>query len=514
MKIITAGRFVLSICCALFATQAYSQNLADFVNDPNNGASDLQVQTGNAVQRACATLAGEGGFTLTGPEGDLFLRCNEMVSTSFVLQSSDPTGDPRAARDLGLSSPELLSAVQNVAGEELFSKSTMSTRVTNAQFSNIAGRLNALRLGGTSAGAGGRVAFSDPPTDPDKNALAYNQVSMSGNAPSGGGAAGDYEVAGSRIGWFIEGSFNTGDRDQTDAEDGFEFDATSVTIGLDYMLNSGVIGASIGIDNYEAEFDTNVNVNGGGVDVDSTSGSIFGAFYNGNWYFDGILSFGSLDSDTDRSAFYTSTNMCPILTPCPGVDARLLGSTDGDFFSGGATVGYDANKGNWNITTSLSLSYRDIGIDGYTEVDPAGGGLTLSYADQTVESFKSILAISFSGAYSKGFGILSPQFRAEWHHEFRDDPQTLIAKYSVEELLANQGLVGAAGPGFFSLDTSQCFSCFQATSDNIDTDFGLIGVGLAAVFSQRVQLYGVFDFLVGSDHISSSMFSVGLRGQF
>ncbi|RLA34763.1 MAG: hypothetical protein DRR11_01985 [Gammaproteobacteria bacterium] len=507
MKTITEGRFVLGLCCAMFATQAYSQNLADFVNDPANGATDIQVQTGNAVQRACAMLAGQGGFTLPGEAGDLFLRCNEMVQTAVALQT-DPTGN-RPPRDLGLDGPGLLSAVQNVAGEELFSQGTMSTRVTNAQFSNIAGRLNALRLGGTSAGAGGRVAYSDPYGNPDRSSPTYNQVSL-----SGGGAAGDYEVAGSRLGWFIEGSYNTGDRDQTDAENAFDFDSTSVTLGLDYMLNSGVIGVSFGTDSYAAEFAVNTNLNGGGVDVDSTSGSLFAAFYRNNWYFDGILTFGSLDSDTDRSAFYTSDNTCPALTPCPGVDARLLGSTSGDFFSGGATVGYDTNKGNWDITTSLSLAMRDINIDGYTEVDPAGGGLTLSYADQEIESLKSILGISFSRAYSRSWGVLSPQFRAEWHHEFRDDPLTIIAKYSVEELLASQGLAGAAGPGFFSLDTSQCFSCFQATSDNIDTDFGLIGVGLAAVFSQRLQLYGVFDFLVGGDHISSNTFSVGLRGQF
>ena len=512
MKIITAGRIVLGFCCAMFATQAYSQNLADFVNDPANGATDIQIQTGNAVQRACATLAGQGGFLLEGQEGDLFLRCNEMVQTATALQ--DPTGQRPTPRDLGLDDSGLLSAVQNVAGEELFSQSTMSTRVTNAQFSNIAGRLNALRMGGTSAGAGGRVAYSDPYGDPGKSAPTFNQVSLSGNALSGGGAAGDYEVAGSRLGWFVEGSFNTGDRDQTDAEDGFDFDATSFTLGLDYMLNSGVIGISIGTDNYEAEFDTNMNVNGGGVDVESTSGSLFGAFYNRNWYFDGILSFGTLDSDTNRSAFYPSTNMCPVAAPCPGVDAQLLGSTSGDFFSGGATVGYDVNRGNWDITTSLSLAYRDIGIDGYTEVDPAGGGLTLSYGDQTVESLKTILGFSFSRAFSKSFGVLSPQFRAEWHHEYRDYPQRLIAKYSVEELLAAQGVAGAAGPGVFSLDTSECFSCFLATGDEIDTDFGLLGVGLAAVFSQRIQLYGVFDFLVASDHMSSSMFSVGLRGQF
>ena len=67
---------------------------------------------------------------------------------------------------------------------ELFSQSTMSTRVTNAQFSNIAGRLNALRSGGTSAGAGGRVAYSDPYGDPGKSAPTFNQVSLSGGGPT------------------------------------------------------------------------------------------------------------------------------------------------------------------------------------------------------------------------------------------------------------------------------------------------------------------------------------------
>jgi uncharacterized protein with beta-barrel porin domain len=509
MNRIRTIRFVVVIGCATLTTQAGAQNLADFVNDPATGATDLQVQTGNAVQRTCGVLGSHiaDGTTLPSAGDDLFLRCNEMVQTAIAIQ--DPTGQ-RPSRDLGLDSDQLLAAVQNVSGEEMFSQSTLSTRATNAQFSNIAGRLNAIRAGGTSAGAGGRVAFSDPYTDPNQNLPGYNRVSL-----SGGGAAGDYEVAGSRWGWFVEGSFNTGDRDQTANEDGFDFDATSFTGGIDYMLNSGVVGVSIGVDNYDADFQTNALVNGGSVKLDSTSGSVFGAFYNNNWYFDGILTVANLETDTTRRAFYPSPNaaLCPAMAPCPGEDDTLLGTADGDYFAGGATIGYDANRGNWDITTALSLAYRDIDIDGYTEVDPNGGGLTLSYDKQNVKSLKSILGVSFSRAFSRDFGILSPYFRAEWHHEFEDDLQSLLAKYSVEELLADQGLGGAAA-GVFSLNPAQCFSCFQVLSDGIDTDFGLLGVGLSAVFSQRIQLYGVFDFLVGADNLTSNNFAVGLRGQF
>ena len=153
----------------------------------------------------------------------------------------------------------------------------------------------------------------------------------------------------------------------------------------------------------------------------------------------------------------------------------LTGETDGDFVSAGASFGYEAVRGNWDITTTLSVAYRDIDIDGFDETDTTGGGIGLRFADQTIESLRSILGVAFTGNFSRNFGVLSPHFRVEWHHEFEDDPILL---------------------------------------DEIDTDFGLIGVGLSAVFSQRVQMYFMYDALVGLDNVASNTFSVGLRGQF
>jgi len=264
MKMVKKCLTFVTLLGAVFASSAYGQGPLDiFVNNAPN-ATDTQIATGEAVNRACTMLGGQGGFTLTGSQLDLFLRCNEMVNTAVKL--NDPTTTP--ARDMGLNSDELLAVMQQVAGEELFSQSTMSTRVTNAQFSNISGRLNAVRLGGASAGTGGRVAYSDPYGDSNRNSLASNELSLSSSMLGDGAAA---DIAGSRWGWFLEGSFNTGDRDQSTAENGFDFDATSATLGLDYMTNWGVVGVSVGIDNYEADFDVNPVVNGGTVDIDSTS---------------------------------------------------------------------------------------------------------------------------------------------------------------------------------------------------------------------------------------------------
>lgn len=521
MKKTSAGIYLfLSIVC-LYSTQALAQvrppangPLADFVNDPANGATDLQRMAGNAVQTACAGLNAyaqsiglQNGFDLDGTEGDLFDRCNEMVQTAADLQ-----GNTSTTRSLMIEGDELLGIMQQVSGEELHAQNNMATRVTNGQFANIAGRLNALRVGGSGAALGGRVAATGTHDDPSRRSPAYQSVSFDNRMLSGGGAAGDADIAGSRWGWFLEGSFNTGDRDETPAEDGFDFDSTSFTFGVDYLLDSGVIGASLGIDNYEADFKTSAVVSGGNVEVEGTSGSIFGAWFRDQWYFDGILSFGQLDSDTSRAAFYVSNNPACAPAPCPGVNTVLDGETEGDFFSGGVSVGYDYTRGNWDITPQLSISYKDISLDSYSENDPSGGGLSLAYDKQEMKSLKSILGVAFAGNYSRDFGILSPQFRLEWHHEFEDDPARLVAKYAVEDQLAVNGVVGAAGAGSFAL--TNCISCFVINGEEVDTDFGVVSAGLSAVFSRRIQIYGMIDSLFGLDYLTSAAFSVGIRGQF
>jgi uncharacterized protein YhjY with autotransporter beta-barrel domain len=506
MKIIKSI-FMLLICAIAYlpvVTHAQinpANPLVIFV-DNTPGTTALQQQVGYAVADICPSLAVEGGANLSGPERDLFLRCNEMIATACEL--NDPTNPSCPARTLGLTDPdELLAALQQVWGEELHSNGTLTTRVTNGQFANITGRMNALRLGGASGAIGGRVASVAPDSEPDRGSPGYRAVSLDSRTMSGGGAAGD--VAGSRIGWFLEGSFNTGDRDQTAAENGFDFDSTSFSAGLDYLFDSGVIGISFGQDSYEADFDNALLVTGGDVEVEGTSGSLFGAWFGEGFYVDGLVTVGSLDNDMSRALVYSSSDSCAPPTECPPQNRLLTGETDGDYVAAGASFGYEAVRGNWDITTTLSVAWRDIEIDGFDETDSSGGGMGLRYAEQTIESLRTILGIAFTGNFSRSFGVLSPHFRAEWHHEFEDDPILLDAKYLSEDFL------GTPAGDFTS---SSCLSCVRFSSDEVDTDFGLVGVGVSAVFSRRVQFYAMYDALIAIDNLASNTFSVGLRGQF
>jgi uncharacterized protein YhjY with autotransporter beta-barrel domain len=488
---------LMSICVAgLFSVTANAQTppLVEFVQmQPNS--TPLHEAVATAVNKICPALAAEGGVNLPAAERDLFLRCNELINTAL-----DSLGRP-FNRSLEISDAELLASQQEIWGEEAHANGTVTTRLTNGQFSNIAGRMNALRLGAASGAVGGRVASVAPDSDIDRASPGYSLVSLDSRRLTGGAAAGD--VAGSRWGWFLEGSFNTGDHDETANENPFEFDSTSFSLGLDYLFDWGVIGIAVGQDNFEAEFDQATFVSGGDVEVEGTSGSLFGAWFGEGFYVDGLVTWGSLDNDLSRMLVYPSEDMCD--PACPPQDRMLTGETDGDFLSIGASVGYEAVRGNWDITTSLSVAYRDIDIDGFDEVDTSGGGMNLRYADQTIESLRTILGVAFTGNFSRGFGVLSPHFRAEWHHEFEDDPIFIDAKYVGEDILGTP-------TGDFT--STSCFSCTRFGSDPVDTDFGLVGVGLSAVFSRRVQLYFMYDALIGIDNLSSHTFSVGLRGQF
>ena len=477
---------------ALVASTA-SADLASFVTSSEQ-ATHNQQQAGLSMQRTCTALA-PAQQTLTGASRDLFLRCNELVQTATSLEQGRVL-----PRSLGYSTDEeLLAAVQQVNGEEIAAQGTLSTQVSSAQFSNIAGRLNALRLGTASAMARGKVAALTPkqtPTNSIMLAAASPEVMTATDATSGS------DVPVSRWGGFVEGGYSFGDHDQTAREDEFEFDSYSVTAGADYNFGDAVVGASIGFDRYTADFDTAQLVSGGDVEVKGLSGSVFAAWFGGNWNLNGIVSYGDLESDVSRRVIYdtTSNSVC---TDC-GARRTLTGDPDGKYVAAGLTAGYDFDLGAWQLAPSASLSYRKVDMDGYDESDSAGGGLALRYDDQEIESLRSIVSVQLSIPLSRSFGVLTPSFRAEWHHEFEDDERTLRAKYLLEDTFQS------SAPNDFGCSVS----CFNFVTDRPDTDFGVVGAGLSALFAQRVQAFITYETLVGSADLTIHSIAVGVRSQF
>lgn len=509
---ILAGCVALIGCATGPAVQAQTADqvgaLTDFVNS-STADTPLQRQAAYAVQGMCRALGtagplGSGGGLnlLDGADGrrDLFLRCNELVQTATQIQGGS------TSRSLNVGDSDLLAAVQQISGEELAAQGALSTQVSAGQFANIGGRLSALRFGSAAAAARGRVAALGPPSQAPGVRQSYAGLADGGHA-LGGGAAADADGPQVRKpwGWFLESSYGFGDKEQTPSEDAFDFDSYSVTTGTDYNLGNGVLGFAVGYDSYTADFENGLLVSGGDVKVDGVSGSLFGAWFGGGgWSLNGIGTYGKLESDVTRNAVYASNN--PACNPICGASRSFTGSPDGSYVALGATLAYDFSAGGWQISPSLSASYRDVDIDGYDETDSVvNGGLALRYDDQSIESKRSIVGLALARPISTTFGVLTPNFRAEWHHEFDSDPRALRAKYVVEDQLSN---------GSAAQDFNCSISCFNFLTDEVEADYGIAGVGLTAVFAQRVQLYLYYEALLGIGDLTANSLALGIRGQF
>jgi uncharacterized protein YhjY with autotransporter beta-barrel domain len=509
MTRILAGCVVLASFATVSAVQAQTSDqqgaLSNFVNAAAD-ATQLQKQAAYAVQGMCLKLGAAGGTALAdGPDGrrDAYLRCNELVQNALERNGGSPT------RSLGLSSGDLLAAVQQISGEEIAAQGSLSTQVSSGQFANIGGRLSALRFGGAAAAARGRVAALGPASNESAVGQAYASLSDAGHS-LGGGAAADAESPQVRNpwGWFVESSYGFGDRDQTVNEDAFDFDSYSVTTGTDYNFGNAVLGFGVGYDNYSADFNNGTFVSGGDVEVKGVSGSVFGAWFGrSGWSLNGIGTYGKLETDMTRRAFYRSNNQgCS--PSCDGANRSFSGSPDGRYVALGATLSRDFLAGGWQISPSLSAAYRDVDIDGFDEVDhAANGGLALRYQEQSIESKRSIVGLALARPISRPFGVLTPNLRLEWHHEFEDDPRALRAKYVVEDQLT-----GASVGNDFS--ASCTISCFTLRTDEAEADFGIAGAGLSAVFSQRVQVYLYYEAVLGLSDLTSNSVALGIRGQF
>ncbi len=506
-------------------------------------ASEGVIQAGTAIQNLCTAMkaadytaptSGAAGGPGSTAAKNLFLRCNEIVQTANAL-----VGEGKTARKLGFN--ELATTVQQINGEETNAQSALALRVPSGQFSNIGARLNALRYGGLASLD--RISAADTDSDPNAPVLAnvealhreyqawndlaayssssdwrvlpvnyYLDDNAGGAADSSqsGATSGYHAEHDSPLGFFTEGGFGWGHRDETTNEDAFRYHSYSVTVGSDYRLANAVIGASVGFDRYSASFNPSgaspglpEAVVGGDSRVDGYSGSLFALWYSGNFSINGIATYGHLQSDVTRVVDYSGTN-----TTCfncgPGSAVALRGDPDGHFAAGAVTAQYDFSFAGTLISPSVSANYRRVAIESYTEDDPSQSGLALQYGEQNIESLRSIVGVNFAHVFSTSFGVVTPNLKAEWHHEFRDQPNDVIMRYAT--IVAGvSGTEAAAAAGNFA---------FASPTDKPEANFGILGVGLTSLFANRLQSYVYYERLVGVSYLVSNALSVGVRAQF
>ena len=380
-----------------------------------------------------------------------------------VCPRLDPTGGSAGVADLdnicaGLrddrtSNAQAVTALDAINPEELIVFASTAVRLLAVQHGNTSERINAVRAGASGLDLAG-LRIEGPNGALPAEAVARVEQGLQRLL---GVAASADEFA--RWGLFVNGNIKFGDKDQTDDEEGFDFDMLALTLGADYRFKPNLIfGLTIGYASIDADFD-----NGSETDIDSWNGSLFGTYYvDDTFYVDGLFSYGSSDYDSKRRIVYTDIN--------GSVDRTARGDTDGTQLSAGLSAGYDFNSGPWTVGPHLGSYYIDADVDEFAETGAAG--LNMSISDQDAKSFTVNAGFHASYVVNTRWGVLIPHLRLDAVHEFEDNREFVTVGFVSDP---------------FAEDPLQPSPPIVLQTDEIDSDWLVMSAGVSAQFIHGVS---------------------------
>ena len=470
----TCGRHLLVFVTVLIVTSLF------FSADTQQAAAQNPDEiVFNAIGTVCLGLV-DHQTELNDPQKDLLARCSEVVGgTDFEYENA---------------APDQLASLPQINSKQTDTMGTITIEITGAQIATVLGRLETLRGGGP---AGLAMDIQDQRIPKNLFAGPITYLASADDAAMEAGSSPDMGPMGNfgRIGFFVNGSFSTGDKDATNLEPGFDFDIYDVTLGADYRCTSNlIVGVAFGYSKVETDVDlsdSEINSDGYGI-------SLYGTYYLGDFYVDAIGAYGKKDYDTIRNSRYTikeagsdeATTM---------IDQTFLGDTDADELSFSAGVGYDFNTQGFTVGPHVRLNYASSEVDGYTEKlrdfnTDAGYGMALEIFDQDIESLRSVLGAQLSYAASTGIGVLMPLLSLDWVHEFKNDARNIRARFVNE--VAGQNEI------------------FNIPTDSPDRNFLILGAGLSAVFPHGISAFVHYETPLELEDVTYHQFTGGVRFEF
>jgi outer membrane autotransporter protein len=186
----------------------------------------------------------------------------------------------------------------------------------------------------------------------------------------------------------------------------------------------------------------------------------------------GTFVYGHNKYDNNRIALGTSNTSSP----------------SGDQYAVQGSVGADFRFDRWIVTPELGAQYTTVRVDSFSEV----GAAALNVGGDHADSFRTSLGGRFRYEWMTSWGLMLPELRASWEHEFLDKERDLTASF-----------VDQALPGTFS-----------TTAAGSGTDFGVLGAGLTANVAARTEVSIGYDFKFGGQDFEAHQISGRLRHAF
>lgn len=300
----------------------------------------------------------------------------------------------------------------------------------------------------------------------------------------------------------VDGEWFDQSRPLFSSERGFDGSRTRGTAGASYRVQENThIGLALSYDRYSSTFDTEPTgtnavgsafvpqTNSGGRKADTWTLTAFaGTDLGSDVWVDAAAGLAWSDNDFRRNATYQANRNANALA------VQALGSADGRQVFASLGLGYDGNSGALSFGPYVRLRYVHSEVDGYSETDQTSSYLTYVVSKQKATSLTGTLGLRSSYAMSTSWGVVVPQVRAEFEHEFKDDARSLDIRFAAQPTSNSSTLV--------------------ITSDAPDRDHANLGLGLLFVLPGGVMPFVDYEALAGYSGYSRHRATIGLRLEF
>lgn len=364
--------------------------------------------------------------------GSVLNNCFNTYEQLLMSESIDPSNVPPIC-----SSSYTDESIQSITPDQIFSMGSMATRLN-----------------------GGKIT---QPSD-------YFGLNQKKHLGSG---SGDIEIP--RLNFWSKVDSDFGSKDNTFSQPGFKFDNHNFVFGADYRLQDNwVAGGSFAYRHNSASF----NAGRGETTNDSYTGSIYTAYnITDEAHVEATASYGGFSYDTRRNISVNGQSSVAKASPNGGQYA----------FSWGG--GYDFNFQALTVAPYVRGEYMNLDIDAYSE---SGSLYAVRFGKQSIESLTSTVGIQTAYALSFPWGVLIPQLRGEWHHQFKDGQRSIQA-------------------GFINDPLNQSF---VMTSEGPSRDYYTFGAEVSSVFAGGVSAFLAYETLQGYSSVNSNKFMLGARLEF
>ncbi len=214
-------------------------------------------------------------------------------------------------------------------------------------------------------------------------------------------------------GFWMRGYGGTGDRRGNDISSRYNYDLAGILAGFDRNVSDPfLLGVSFGYSHTKATMKDLSDT----ATVSSYQGSLYGMYRADPWYVSSIMTYGYNRYDTSRDVAFGDIMRT--------ANAVYAGHTLGGNIEGGVTF----RSCCVDVIPTMSLTGIRFTRDSFRERD--AGSLSLDADSSTTSSLVSSLGLRLRKEYKIASGIVVPEVKAAWLHEFVSDDYLLSGSFA------------------------------------------------------------------------------------